>query len=50
MAKETSKTQGCACPDGCKVVFPILMIVFGAIALVKQLNGNATREKEAQNA
>ncbi len=47
MSKEANKAQGCPCPCDCKVVLPIMMIVFGVIALLKQLNGNAAKEQEA---
>ncbi len=47
MAEQTKKAQECACPAACKVVVPILMIVLGDMALVRQLNGNTTRKQEA---
>lgn len=44
MVEQTCKPQECACPGACKVVFPILMIVLGVIALARELNGNAAKE------
>ncbi len=47
MTEQTMKAQECACPAVCRVVGPILMIVFGVIALVRELTGKAAREQEA---
>ncbi len=47
MAEQTKKAQECACPAACRVVGPIMMIVFGVIALVRELTGQASREQEA---
>ncbi len=46
MAKQTL-AQECACPAPCKLVLPILMIVFGLRALKRELTGKAAREQEA---
>ncbi len=47
MAEQTKKTQVCPCAAVCKFVVPILMIVFGVRALVRQLTGQASRQQEA---
>ncbi len=47
MAKQTVQAQECACPTACKLVGPILMIVFGVIALVRELKGQAPIKQEA---
>ncbi len=49
MAEQTIKAQGCTCPAECKLVLPILMIVFGVIALVRELTGKVSRQQEAGN-
>lgn len=46
MIKQTIKTQECACPAACKLVGPILMIVFGVIALVRELTGKRASQQE----
>ncbi len=46
MAKQTL-AQECACPAPCKLVLPILMIVFGVRALVRELTGKESREQVA---
>ncbi len=47
MTKETVQTQECVCPAVCKLVGPILMIVFGVIALVRELTGKESSQQEA---
>ncbi len=47
MVEQTTKAHECACPAECKLVLPILMIVFGMIALVRELTGKVSREQEA---
>ncbi len=47
MANDNNKAQECACPAACKVVGPILMIVFGVIALVRELTGKQSKPQEA---
>ncbi len=49
MSEQTSKAQECACPATCRVVGPVLMIVFGVIALARELSGKASRKQEVQN-
>ncbi len=46
MAKQTTQAQECACPAACKLVGPILMIVFGVIALVRELTGKEPGKQE----
>ncbi len=47
MSEQTMKAQACACPAACRIVGPILMIVFGVIALVRELTGQVFRKREA---
>ncbi len=46
MAEQTTKTVECACPTACKFVVPILMIVFGVMALVRELTGKTPKPQE----
>ncbi len=47
MVEQTTKTQECPCPAQCKLVLPVLMIVFGVIALVRELSGKEPGKQEA---
>lgn len=47
MVKQKTNVPECACPAECKVVVPVLMIVFGVIALVRELTGKTLKEQEA---
>ncbi len=49
MDKQTINKQECPCPAVCKVVGPILMIVFGVIALVHELTGKEASKQEVCN-
>ncbi len=46
MAEQTMKAHECACPAECKLVLPILMIVVGVIALVRELSGKVPGKQE----
>ncbi len=47
MVEQTKKAHECACAAECKFVLPILMIVVGLIALVRELTGKVSMEQEA---
>ncbi len=47
MVEQTMKAHGCACPAECKLVVPVLMIVFVVIALVRELREKVFKEQEA---
>ncbi len=46
MAEQTIKTHACACPTACKFIVPILMIVFGVSALIRELTEKAPKQQE----
>ncbi len=49
MVEQSMKAHECACPAGCKLVLPVLMIVVGIIALVRELSGKVPGKQEARN-
>ncbi len=55
MAEQSVKAQACtgcpcsACPEVCKSVLPMLLIVLGVIMLARNLTGNEAKKQEASN-